>query len=126
MSPTATERREVDLVIGGMTCASCAARVERTLNKINGVTATVNYATEKAKISFPVTLPTEHLVAQVRAAGYTAAVPPPAVARAPVRPAPPAVPAMQVPPPGAAGSAADRTDRTDREPSGGTGSPGSP
>jgi Cu+-exporting ATPase len=43
----------VELSIGGMTCASCAARIERKLNKLDGVTATVNYATEKAKVTFP-------------------------------------------------------------------------
>ncbi|MCL2535675.1 MAG: heavy-metal-associated domain-containing protein, partial [Nocardiaceae bacterium] len=42
----------IELAIGGMTCASCAARVEKKLNKIEGVTATVNYATEKAKVTF--------------------------------------------------------------------------
>ena len=43
-----TDVRSVELVIGGMTCASCAARIEKKLNKLDGVTATVNYATEKA------------------------------------------------------------------------------
>ena len=42
---------EIELAIGGMTCASCANRIERTLNKLDGVTATVNYATEKARVS---------------------------------------------------------------------------
>lgn len=46
--PTVTE-----LTIGGMTCASCAARVEKKLNRMDGVTATVNYATEKARIEHP-------------------------------------------------------------------------
>lgn len=45
--------REVELLIGGMTCASCAARVEKKLNRMDGVTATVNFATEKAKVSYP-------------------------------------------------------------------------
>ena len=44
---------EIDLTIGGMTCASCANRVERKLNKLDGVVATVNYATEKAHVSYP-------------------------------------------------------------------------
>jgi Cu+-exporting ATPase len=44
--------QDVDLSIGGMTCASCAARVEKKLNKLDGVTATVNYATEKARVHF--------------------------------------------------------------------------
>ena len=42
----------VELAIGGMTCASCATRIEKKLNRIDGVTATVNYATEKAKVDF--------------------------------------------------------------------------
>lgn len=44
----------MELTIGGMTCASCAARVEKKLNRMDGVTATVNFATEKAKVSYPV------------------------------------------------------------------------
>lgn len=70
----------IELAIGGMTCASCAARVEKKLNKIDGVTATVNYATEKAKIAFDDTVGTDELIAAVENAGYTAALPtPPAV-----------------------------------------------
>ena len=64
---------EIELAIGGMTCASCATRIERKLNKLDGVTATVNYATEKATRRTPAeasTRPT--LVATVEAAGYTA------------------------------------------------------
>ncbi len=49
--PTTTADHKVELLIGGMTCASCANRVERTLNKLDGVTATVNYATEKATVT---------------------------------------------------------------------------
>src|SRR5690606_4758931 len=45
-----TTTQEVELAIAGMTCASCANRIERKLNKLDGVTATVNYATEKAKV----------------------------------------------------------------------------
>jgi Cu+-exporting ATPase len=67
----------VELTIGGMTCASCAARVEKKLNRIEGVTATVNYATEKAKVTFPDTLTPADLVATVEATGYTAALPEP-------------------------------------------------
>jgi P-type Cu+ transporter len=70
--------RTVELLIGGMTCASCAARVEKKLNKLEGVSATVNYATEKAKVTFPDDLSPEALVAVVQATGYTAAVPAPA------------------------------------------------
>ncbi|MEP7115412.1 MAG: heavy metal translocating P-type ATPase, partial [Ilumatobacteraceae bacterium] len=65
----------VQLDIGGMTCASCAARIEKRLNKIDGVTASVNYSTEKAKITFSDdSLTAEDLIAQVEGAGYTATV----------------------------------------------------
>ena len=77
--PTATDA--IELEITGMTCASCANRIERKLNKLDGVTATVNYATEKAKVTFPLTLSADDLVKTVEAAGYGAAVPaPPAAA----------------------------------------------
>ncbi|MCP3798387.1 heavy metal translocating P-type ATPase [Allokutzneria sp. A3M-2-11 16] len=66
---------EVELSISGMTCASCAARIERKLNKLDGVTATVNYATEKAKVVFPSGTDTSTLIEQVEAAGYSAALP---------------------------------------------------
>ncbi|HEY9389747.1 MAG TPA: heavy metal-associated domain-containing protein, partial [Mycobacteriales bacterium] len=60
-----------------MTCASCAARIQRKLNKLDGVTATVNYATEKASVDYdPGQVTPEDLVAAVRAAGYSAALPP--------------------------------------------------
>ena len=65
----------VELTIGGMTCASCATRIERKLNKLDGVTATVNYATEQASVDFPRTLTPHDLVAVVEAAGYSAAIP---------------------------------------------------
>ncbi|WP_206062760.1 heavy metal translocating P-type ATPase [Nocardioides piscis] len=80
-TPTTTpdqSSRELDLSIGGMTCASCAARIEKKLNRLDGVTATVNYATEKAKVSYPATLTPDDLVGVVEATGYTATVPPPA------------------------------------------------
>lgn len=48
----AAETSDAELTIGGMTCASCAARVEKKLNRMDGVTATVNYATEKARVSY--------------------------------------------------------------------------
>ena len=63
-----------------MTCASCAARVERKLNKVDGVRATVNYATEKAEVSYPDTLSVQDLVEVVEAAGYTAKQPEPVAA----------------------------------------------
>ncbi|MGH3519124.1 MAG: heavy metal translocating P-type ATPase [Haloechinothrix sp.] len=68
---------EVELAIGGMTCASCANRIEKRLNKLDGVTATVNYATEKAKVAFPEGITTDDLIAQVNKAGYTATPPRP-------------------------------------------------
>ena len=68
--------RSVELVIGGMTCASCAARVEKKLNKLDGVTATVNFATETARVSYPGTASPDELIAAVEQAGYTAALPP--------------------------------------------------
>jgi Cu+-exporting ATPase len=71
---------ELELTIGGMTCASCANRVERTLTKLDGVHASVNYATEKARVRAPVDLDPALLVAQVEAAGYTAALPTPPAA----------------------------------------------
>ncbi|MFJ9717487.1 heavy metal translocating P-type ATPase [Streptomyces sp. NPDC101213] len=68
---------EVELSIGGMTCASCAARIEKKLNRMDGVTATVNYATEKAKVSYPDGIEVADLITTVEKTGYTAAAPPP-------------------------------------------------
>ncbi|MEE6289183.1 heavy metal translocating P-type ATPase [Georgenia sp. MJ173] len=65
----------IELTIGGMTCASCAMRVEKKLNKLDGVTATVNYATEKAQVSAPDGIDVAALIAEVEKTGYTAAVP---------------------------------------------------
>ncbi|MCU1582649.1 MAG: copper-translocating P-type ATPase [Microbacteriaceae bacterium] len=70
---------DVALEIGGMTCASCATRIERKLNRIEGVTATVNYATEKARVHAD-GVETAALIAAVEAAGYTASVPAPPAA----------------------------------------------
>jgi Cu+-exporting ATPase len=67
--------REIELAIGGMTCASCANRIERKLNKLDGVTATVNYATEKARVVVSGDVEADALVEQVAAAGYTATLP---------------------------------------------------
>ena len=64
-----------ELKIGGMTCASCAARIERRLNKLDGVRATVNFATEKAHVEHPAEVPPDELVRAVEAAGYTARLP---------------------------------------------------
>lgn len=68
---------EVELSIEGMTCASCANRIERKLNKLDGVRATVNYATEKAKVTYSDQVQTETLVETVEAAGYQARLPQP-------------------------------------------------
>ncbi|HEV7651268.1 MAG TPA: heavy metal translocating P-type ATPase [Actinophytocola sp.] len=65
----------VELVIGGMTCASCAARIERKLNRLDGVEASVNYATEKALVTAPESVTTDVLVSVVEKLGYTAALP---------------------------------------------------
>ncbi|WP_329050631.1 heavy metal translocating P-type ATPase [Streptomyces violaceus] len=72
------EVAEVELLIGGMTCASCAARVEKTLNRMDGVTATVNYATEKARVSYPAGTEVADLIATVVKTGYSAEEPAPA------------------------------------------------
>jgi Cu+-exporting ATPase len=71
--------QSVELIIGGMTCASCAARVEKKLNRMDGVTATVNYATEKAKVTYDAGISTDDLVATVEKTGYTATLPSPAI-----------------------------------------------
>lgn len=67
----------VDLEIGGMTCASCAMRIEKKLNRLDGVSATVNYATEKAQVTAPAGYDLSVLVAEVEKTGYTAALPAP-------------------------------------------------
>ncbi|MET8515634.1 heavy metal translocating P-type ATPase [Streptomyces sp. NPDC005077] len=81
-TPAPASVSEVELSIGGMTCASCAARIEKKLNRMDGVTATVNYATEKAKIAYPDGTDVADLITTVEKTGYTANEPPP--------PAPPA------------------------------------
>ncbi|MEV4001320.1 heavy metal translocating P-type ATPase [Actinomadura sp. NPDC049753] len=76
MSTDAVSGR-IELAIGGMTCASCANRIERKLNKMDGVTATVNYATEKARVEFGSGISPDELIATVEKAGYSAALPAP-------------------------------------------------
>ena len=66
---------DVELDISGMTCASCANRIERKLNKLDGVVASVNYATEKARVSYPGTLTPDDLLRTVEQAGYAATLP---------------------------------------------------
>ncbi|MFF2952087.1 heavy metal translocating P-type ATPase [Kitasatospora sp. NPDC057965] len=80
--PTAVRER-VELQIGGMTCAACAARIEKKLNRMAGVEATVNYATEKARVEFTPDVTVADLIATVENTGYTAELPPPPVPVAP-------------------------------------------
>ncbi|MET7319699.1 heavy metal translocating P-type ATPase [Streptomyces sp. NPDC005549] len=77
MATTVPDTAEVELAIGGMTCASCAARIEKKLNRMDGVTATVNYATEKAKVHYAGDVSVPELIATVEATGYTAREPEP-------------------------------------------------
>ncbi len=77
MSADATYLQLIELQVGGMTCSSCAARVEKKLNRLDGVLATVNFATETAHVRFPTHLSVDDLVRTVEATGYTAAPPAP-------------------------------------------------
>ncbi|MDT5029351.1 MAG: P-type Cu+ transporter, partial [Micromonosporaceae bacterium] len=73
MAPT-----QIELAIGGMTCASCASRIEKKLNRLDGVSATVNYATEKATVTVDdPAVSADDLIATVQKTGYTATLPPP-------------------------------------------------
>jgi Cu+-exporting ATPase len=72
-----TADQQVELIVGGMTCASCAARIEKKLNKLDGVLATVNYATEKATASIRPGIDPQLLIGTVENAGYTAVLPKP-------------------------------------------------
>ncbi|MFJ7492099.1 heavy metal translocating P-type ATPase [Streptomyces sp. NPDC097727] len=97
-APPSAESSRAELTIGGMTCASCAARVEKKLNRMDGVIATVNYATEKARVSFGPGTDLADLIATVEKTGYTAQPvrrPEPAPP-APARAAAPATPAIAV------------------------------
>jgi P-type Cu+ transporter len=67
----------IELEIGGMTCASCANRIEKRLNRMDGVEASVNYATEKATVTAPAGLDPQELITEVEKTGYTAALPAP-------------------------------------------------
>ncbi|KOG52947.1 carbonate dehydratase [Streptomyces griseoflavus] len=98
MTGTTTQAR-VELAIGGMTCASCAARVEKKLNRMPGVSATVNFATEKARVEYGDGVSVDDLIATVEKTGYTAQ-----------RPAP-SEPAKTAP----ASASEDSTDRTATE-----------
>ncbi|MHB1849089.1 MAG: heavy metal translocating P-type ATPase [Acidimicrobiales bacterium] len=80
-------RQHVELAITGMTCASCAARVEKRLNKVQGVTATVNFASEHAAVAFdPAQVDLADLIGAVEAAGYGAALPEAVTDEDPTRP----------------------------------------
>ncbi|MGH3648320.1 MAG: cation transporter, partial [Micromonosporaceae bacterium] len=69
--------QQTELLIGGMTCATCAARIEKKLNRLDGVEATVNFATEKAKIRYALPVAIDDLIATVEQTGYTAELPAP-------------------------------------------------
>src|SRR3982751_3615140 len=72
-------RDRLELPIEGMTCASCAGRVEKSLNRLEGVEATVNFATERATVEFePAQVEPEQLLEAVESVGYSAALPTPA------------------------------------------------
>ena len=75
MTTPITSTTDIELEIGGMTCASCAMRIEKKLNKLDGVTATVNYATETARVTAATDLDPAMLIAEVEKTGYTAVVP---------------------------------------------------
>jgi P-type Cu+ transporter len=75
MAATAGTECAIELRIGGMSCASCAVRIEKKLNKLDGVTATVNFATQTARVTFPSAVSTGELISAVERAGYTAALP---------------------------------------------------
>jgi copper chaperone CopZ len=93
LDPTAASDARREVLFGGMTCGACANRVERTLNKLDGVQATVNYATEKASVTHTGAVTVEQILAAVERAGYTAALPaPPRVAPDPATAAPRATP----------------------------------
>ncbi|MGK5738021.1 heavy metal translocating P-type ATPase [Micromonospora sp. URMC 103] len=76
-TPLPTAPNLIELSIGGMTCASCAARIEKKLNRMEGVSASVNYATEKATVRYADDVTPDELIATVEKTGYTAVVPPP-------------------------------------------------
>jgi len=73
--PTPAGGSTLELEVGGMTCASCAMRIEKKLNRLDGVTATVNYATEKARVSIPAGMDMAAVIEEVEKTGYTAALP---------------------------------------------------
>jgi Cu+-exporting ATPase len=108
---TGPDPRTVELRVGGMTCASCAARVEKRLNRLDGVTATVNLATETAHVRYPSTMDVTELVRTVEATGYTAAAPPVDAGGSAGEPAESSGGRPGDPPPGAA-APPDRAERS--------------
>ena len=77
-TPEAGPSRTVDLLVGGMTCASCVGRVEKKLNRLDGVSATVNLATASARVAYdPALVDEDTLLATVERTGYTASLPDP-------------------------------------------------
>ncbi|MEU8925401.1 heavy metal translocating P-type ATPase, partial [Kitasatospora sp. NPDC048545] len=100
-APDVEARDRVELSIGGMTCASCAARIEKKLNRMDGVEATVNYATETARVVHGPGVTVADLIATVERTGYTAELPPPPAPAAPGPEGPaaaPGQPAADLPP----------------------------
>src|SRR5436309_10728250 len=77
MTTSTPSAAHVELQIRGMTCASCATRIEKKLNKIDGVTATVNFATEKARVDYIGDVSADRLVSTIEQAGYSAELPNP-------------------------------------------------
>jgi Cu+-exporting ATPase len=73
--PTPAADKRIEFAVSGMTCASCSARIEKRLNKLEGVTATVNYSTEKAKVTYSGDITPADLIAAVEKAGYGARLP---------------------------------------------------
>src|ERR1700683_4835005 len=71
-APGSGEVRAAELSIGGMTCASCAARIERRLSRLGDVAATVNFATQTARVRFPAAVDAADLIAAIAQAGYAA------------------------------------------------------
>ncbi|HEU4422359.1 MAG TPA: heavy metal translocating P-type ATPase [Pilimelia sp.] len=91
--PLAVAPQRIELSIGGMTCATCAARIEKKLNRLDGVAATVNFATETATVAYPDSVSVDDLVGTVAATGYTATAPAPAAPSVPEAPPAGATPA---------------------------------
>jgi P-type Cu+ transporter len=103
--PAEQHLASIDLGIEGMTCASCARLIEKKLNKLDGVSATVNYATEKAKVTYDPAISVEDLLAAIRATGYQPVLPSPRKPEAGAAPGPTAT--------AEAISAESRTDKVD-------------